>query len=167
VPGSRSRNPNLLRRSTVTASGTAGRALRYAKGSARGLLLHHHRGHSPCLRGRYGGLGWASHILSSFAHGEAFVEEGHSHRSAAARFRVSVQVVNDMVIPKRETGGLQSRRRGNSGHGKLEPLRAWLQAGMALDRATRRAPIRWRSWQTGTASRSIASRPGGFSSASA
>jgi hypothetical protein len=29
----------------VTASGTAGRALRYAKGSARGLLLHHAVGH--------------------------------------------------------------------------------------------------------------------------
>ncbi len=37
-----------------------------------------------------------------------FVEEGHSHRSAAAQFRVSVKFVNDMVILKRETGALQS-----------------------------------------------------------
>ena len=34
----------------MTASGTAGRALRYANGSARGLLLHHHRGHSQFFR---------------------------------------------------------------------------------------------------------------------
>ena len=46
VVGSRSRNPNILRRSAVTASVTHGRALRYAGGSARGLL-HHHPGHSP------------------------------------------------------------------------------------------------------------------------
>ncbi|WP_230383527.1 hypothetical protein, partial [Paracoccus shanxieyensis] len=42
----RSRNPKLVRRSTVTASVTNGRALRYAEGSARGLL-HHVLGH--CL----------------------------------------------------------------------------------------------------------------------
>ncbi|WP_230382927.1 hypothetical protein, partial [Paracoccus shanxieyensis] len=41
---SRSRNPKLVRRSTVTASVTNGRALRYAEGSARGLL-HHVLGH--------------------------------------------------------------------------------------------------------------------------
>jgi len=39
-------NPNLCRRSTVAASVTTGRALRYAGGSARGLL-HHWMGH--CL----------------------------------------------------------------------------------------------------------------------
>ncbi len=33
-----------------------------------------------------------------------FVKEGHTHRAAAARFRVSVRFVNDMVILKRETG---------------------------------------------------------------
>ena len=42
--GSRSRNPNLLRRSAMAASVTDGRALRYAGGSARGLL-HHVLGH--------------------------------------------------------------------------------------------------------------------------
>jgi transposase len=31
---------------------------------------------------------------------------------AAARFRVSVKFVNDMVILKRETGGLQPRQQG-------------------------------------------------------
>jgi transposase len=36
----------------------------------------------------------------------AFVEEGHSHRAVAAGFRVSVKFVNDMVILKRERGGL-------------------------------------------------------------
>jgi transposase len=62
----------------------------------------------------------------------AFVADGHSRRSAAARFRASVKFVNDMVILKRETGGLQPRRQGNGGgHGKLEPVRAWLEARIA------------------------------------
>ena len=43
----------------------------------------------------------------------AFVEKGHSHRSAAARFWVSVKFVNDMVILKREIGVLESRAQGN------------------------------------------------------
>jgi len=37
----------------------------------------------------------------------ACVEERHSHRAATAQFRVSVKFVNDMVILKRETGGLK------------------------------------------------------------
>jgi transposase len=37
----------------------------------------------------------------------AFVEEGNSHRSSAAHFRVSVKFVNDMVKLKRETGSLE------------------------------------------------------------
>ncbi len=61
----------------------------------------------------------------------AFVEEGHSHRSAAARFRVSVKFVNDMVILKRETGGLEPRVQGNGGgHGKLSRLRDWIATRM-------------------------------------
>lgn len=61
-----------------------------------------------------------------------YVEEGHSHRSAAARFRVSVKFVNDMVILKRETGSLQPRPQGNGGgHGKLEAVRGWIGARMA------------------------------------
>jgi transposase len=60
------------------------------------------------------------------------VEEGHSHRAAAARFRVSVKFAGDMVILKRETGGLEPRPQGNGGgHGKLTRLRDWIAARMA------------------------------------
>ena len=62
----------------------------------------------------------------------AHVEEGRSHRSAGARFRVSVKFVNDRVILKRETGGLEPRRQATvGGRGKLEPVRAWLEARIA------------------------------------
>ena len=50
----------------------------------------------------------------------AFVEEGHSHRSAAARFRVSPRFVNNMVILKRQTGSLDAKPQGRSGGGKLQ-----------------------------------------------
>ena len=61
----------------------------------------------------------------------AFVEEGHSHRAAAARFRVSVKFVNEMVILKRETGGLEPRAQGNGGgHGKLGAAQSWIMARM-------------------------------------
>ena len=40
------------------------------------------------------------------------VAEGNTHRSAAARFKVSVKFVNDMVKLKAATGGLRPRRRG-------------------------------------------------------
>ena len=61
----------------------------------------------------------------------AFVEEGHLHRTVAARFRVSVKFVNDMVILKRETGELEPRRQGNGGgHGKLARLRDWIALRM-------------------------------------
>ena len=49
----------------------------------------------------------------------AFVEEGHSHRAAAERFRVSPRFVNNMVILKRETGALAAQRQGWRGGGKL------------------------------------------------
>ncbi|PWL35061.1 MAG: hypothetical protein DCO97_11265 [Marivita sp. XM-24bin2] len=52
-----------------------------------------------------------SHPTALWERVVAFVEEGQSHRFAAARFRVSVKVVNDMVILKRETGGLALRMR--------------------------------------------------------
>jgi transposase len=58
-----------------------------------------------------------------------FVEEGHSHRTAAARFRVSVKFVNDMIILKPETGGLVLRPQGNGGgRGKLGRLQDWISA---------------------------------------
>jgi transposase len=61
-----------------------------------------------------------------------FVEEGHSHRAAAARFRVSVKFVNDMVILKRETGGLEPRAQGNGGgHGKLNAVTDCIKRRMA------------------------------------
>lgn len=42
-----------------------------------------------------------------------------------------MKFVNDMVILKRETGGLEPRAQGNGGgHGKLARLRGWLQARM-------------------------------------
>jgi len=64
--------------------------------------------------------------------GLAFVEEWQSHRSAPARFPVSVKFVDDMVILRRATGGLQPRRQGNGDeHGKLEVVRKWLEARMA------------------------------------
>jgi transposase len=62
----------------------------------------------------------------------AFVEEGHSHRAAAARFRVSAKFVNDMVILKRRTGGLEPCVQGNGGgHGKLVALQDWIAGRMA------------------------------------
>ena len=47
------------------------------------------------------------------------VDEGHTHRSAAAQFRVSVKFVNDMVLLKRRTEFLEAKPQGNGGgHGK-------------------------------------------------
>ncbi|QBY01447.1 hypothetical protein E2K80_12540 [Rhodophyticola sp. CCM32] len=51
----------------------------------------------------------------------AHVEAGNRHRSAAARFDVSVKFVNDMVRLKRQTGSLETKRQGNPGIGKLTP----------------------------------------------
>ena len=49
-----------------------------------------------------------------------FVQEGHTHRSAAAQFRISVKFVNDMVLLKRRTLLLAAKPRGNGGgHGNL------------------------------------------------
>jgi transposase len=38
-----------------------------------------------------------------------FVEDGNTHHAAAAHFRVSVKFVNDMVILKCQTGGLEPK----------------------------------------------------------
>jgi transposase len=57
-----------------------------------------------------------------------FVEEGHTHRSAAAQFRVSIKFVNDMVILKRTTGSLEAKPQGNGGgHGKLAGVVGWIE----------------------------------------
>ena len=57
-----------------------------------------------------------------------FVEEGHTHRAAAAQFRVSIKFVNDMVLLKRATGSLEARQQGNGGgHGKLVSVADWIR----------------------------------------
>ena len=62
----------------------------------------------------------------------AFVEEGHTHRCAAAHFRVSPRFVNTMVILKRETGSLAAKRQGHGGVvGKLKDHGAWVRQRMA------------------------------------
>lgn len=58
----------------------------------------------------------------------AHVEAGNTHRSAAARFDVSVKFVNDMVRLKRESGSLSPKRQGNPGLGKLTPHEDWVRA---------------------------------------
>ena len=61
-----------------------------------------------------------------------YVEKGHLHRAAAARFRVSVKVVCDMVIVKRETGGPEPRAQGNGGgRGKLDAVTERITRRMA------------------------------------
>lgn len=57
----------------------------------------------------------------------AFVEEGNSHREAARHFRVSPRFVNDMVILKRESGGLLPKAQGNHATGKLARYATWLR----------------------------------------
>ena len=55
------------------------------------------------------------------------VAEGNTHRSTAARFKVSVRFVNDMVKLMKATGGLAPKAQGNGGgHGKLSALKGWL-----------------------------------------
>jgi len=51
----------------------------------------------------------------------AFVEEGNGHREAARHFRVSPRFMNDMVILKRESGGLLPKVQGNHSEGELAP----------------------------------------------
>ncbi len=63
--------------------------------------------------------------------GVVVVEEGSSHRPAAARFRVSVRFVNDMVILEHETGGLAPPVQSHGGgYGK------WVGVGAGSPRQT-------------------------------
>lgn len=64
----------------------------------------------------------------------ALVEEGSTHRAAAAHFRVSVKFVNDMVRLKRETGSLAPKRQGNVGWSKVGPHEDWVRARLAEKR---------------------------------
>ena len=57
-----------------------------------------------------------------------FVEEGHTHRAAAARFRVSIKFVKDMVILKRATGSRNAKQQGNGGgHANLAGVAVWIR----------------------------------------
>lgn len=74
----------------------------------------------------------------------AHVEEGHTHRSTAIHFKVSIKFVNDMVKLKRETGSLARKPQpGRKGRGKLEPHKDWLwkrideQGDVTLDQLAR------------------------------
>lgn len=61
----------------------------------------------------------------------AFVDEGHSHREAARRFRVSPRFVNELIKLRRETGGLGPRPMGNPGRGKLNDVADWVRGRIA------------------------------------
>ena len=61
----------------------------------------------------------------------AFVEEGNGRRGAARHFGVSPKFVNDMVILKRDSGGLVPQRQGHSGDGKLAPYGVWVRDRLA------------------------------------
>ena len=55
-----------------------------------------------------------------------YVGEGHSRRSAAAHFRVSVSFVVNLVKAVRVRGSLAPKPSGGRRHAKLEPHRAFL-----------------------------------------
>ena len=53
---------------------------------------------------------------------------GSSAMANAARFRVSIKFVNDMVFLTRVTGSLEAKQQGNgSGHGKLAGVADWIR----------------------------------------
>ena len=61
------------------------------------------------------------------------VEAGNTHRSAAARFAVSVKFVNDMIKLKAKTGALAPKRQANGGWSKLGPFDDWARNKMSTD----------------------------------
>lgn len=61
----------------------------------------------------------------------ALVQEGNTHRSVAAHFRVSIKFVNDMVILKRITGSLAPKPQGNGGWSKLGAFDDWARGCLA------------------------------------
>lgn len=64
----------------------------------------------------------------------AFVDEGHTHRAAAAHFRVSPRFVNDMIILRRKTGSLAPKPQGHGGKvGKLRGQHDWIRRRLAAD----------------------------------
>jgi transposase len=62
----------------------------------------------------------------------AFVDEGHGHREAARRFRVSPKFVKEKIKLRRETGSLAAKPQGNRGRtGKLRGLADWVRVRLA------------------------------------
>lgn len=90
----------------------------------------------PCLRGRYWGEEMGRpHPVELRQRVVDHVAEGNTHRSTAARFKVSVRFVNDMVKLMKATGGLAPKAQGNGGgHGKLSPLKDWVARRIAQQR---------------------------------
>ena len=72
------------------------------------------------------------HPMELRSRGIALVEEGHGHRETARHVRVSPRFVNDMVILKRESGGLLPKVQGNHAEGKLAPCSGWLRDRLAV-----------------------------------
>src|ERR1700761_4533536 len=60
-----------------------------------------------------------------------FVEDGQSRRDAAARFRVSVSFVVNLMKAVRAQGSFAPKPSGGRRHAKLEPHRAFLLAPVA------------------------------------
>jgi hypothetical protein len=60
-----------------------------------------------------------------------FVEDGQSRRAAAARFRVSVSFVVNLMKAVRARGSFAPKPSGGRRHAKLEPHRAFLLAQVA------------------------------------
>jgi transposase len=60
-----------------------------------------------------------------------FVEDGQSRRAAAARFRVSVSFVVNLMKAVRARGSFAPKPSGGGRHAKLEPHRAFLLAQVA------------------------------------
>lgn len=54
------------------------------------------------------------------------VEEGHSRREAAARFKTAPSSAVNVLRLWRETGSVEPRRRGGFRHGKLKPHGAFI-----------------------------------------
>ena len=62
----------------------------------------------------------------------AYVDEGHGHRQAARRFRVSPRFVNNLMKLRRETGSLEPRRQGHGvGGGKLAAHAGFVRARLS------------------------------------
>jgi transposase len=55
-----------------------------------------------------------------------FVEQGHSRRQAAARFKTAASSAVNVVKLWKDTGSLSPRPRGGFRHGKLKPHREFI-----------------------------------------